>query len=196
MKDYIEEFKKYLEWEEKILWEGHPEANIFFTKWDIIYVPMGFFLILALLKTLTLEDILGIQIIILGPIIVLYLFVIFGRFFFKYVNKKRTVYYVTNKRILVYNKSSERIIREIHIHSIKNITKDIHNNRMGTIEFGETPIMQMFGGNTGFDYFETLERFAEKLGKIFYGSGPMVPIFYDIKDAESVYRMVNELRRK
>jgi len=178
--------------DEKILWTGQPETSVLFTKADIYLVPFsllfGGFAIFWEMSVLFMKDESGqgapIFFLLFGiPFVLIGLYLIFGRFIWKNFKKKRTYYAVTDKRVIVVTKTfSENIIAEF-IDRIPSISKTISSAGIGSIRFGNTSWMVSMYGNTGVDFFGT-----------FYGQE--VPVFYDIKEVDKVYNMVNELRRK
>lgn len=110
------------------------------------------------------------------------LYFIFGRFFYKILKKKNTYYAVTTGRVLVLNTLLARSLRAAFIDTIPTIHKSVRFGK-GTITFGNRNIWVSWYENTGMDFFA-------------WGHGQDIPTFYDIKDTEKVYRLVNELRQK
>jgi|LSQX01.2.fsa_nt_gb hypothetical protein len=190
MKNIKIELDQYLINDEKILWIGYPKSNIQFSIQDLISIPIGIVIIIFLTKDFILGsiDILGI----LFYVILLYFS--FGRFIVNYFTNKSTIYLITNKRVIIFNKSQHKIVRTQNIQDIEHMTKTIRKNGIGTIEFGRIPLSQQQAGNTGLDF---LERFKWKdfSAKTMNGKvGPWIPIFYNISDAKYVYELVKGMK--
>lgn len=114
----------YLGQSETILWSGFPLTNIHFIAWDVVAVPFCLFVIFILLNNFSNGHFDVIGLIFFG--ILLYL--TFGRFVNKYYNKKRTLYFLTNERIIIFDKSKNQIIQEQDLRSIKHISKKVSPN--------------------------------------------------------------------
>ncbi len=174
-------FQKELLKEEKMLWCGQPDTSVVFTKADIFFIPFsilwgGFailWFIIAIIEKAPFFFILwGI------PFVAIGFYFIFGRFVYKKKKKERTYYAITNKRILILSKNE---IEGAYINTIPVINKTIHKSGMGTIRFGNADIFSSMYGNAGMDFFGS-----------FYYKG--APVFYDVKEAQKVYDIVNDIR--
>ncbi len=194
MQQHYGDIEKHLVRNETIQWEGFPNPSILFNVWDCIYIPIGLLCLFPLLLELWLGDIdLG-GFIFLLPII----YFAFGRFIVKYFNKKNTRYYITNKRIIIFNENAGAIKNELDINNISKLKKRVSRNGIGSIEFGNIPFSQATGGNSGMDFVAHM-----KIQKIF-GRDPLlhgqayewIPVFYDIDDVDSVFELVNQIRNK
>ncbi len=175
-------FQKDLFEGERIQWVGQPESHILFTRTDLFLVPFsivwsGF---VIYWETLAWES--GLFAVCLGlPLFLIGLYFLFGRFFYKIWKKKNTYYAVTNKRILILTKKFfTRSFRATYLNTIPNIDKSVRSDGIGTITFGNQSPWDSWYANTGMDFF----------GPHY---GREVPTFYDIKDANRVYKMVNEM---
>lgn len=182
---------KYLDGDEIIYWQGYPQANMLFTSWDIIYVPISIICLWPILMELFAGTIDVGGIIFLFPL----LYIAVGRFYVKYRTKKQTIYLVTNKRIIIFNKSREKIEEAQHIKSLPKISKKIGRNGIGSIEFGKMPYVQATGGNAGIDFIAKtkLNRIFGR-GLFFDEPSQWIPVFYDIADAEKVFDLVNRIQ--
>ncbi|KYK33615.1 MAG: hypothetical protein HXS46_02850 [Theionarchaea archaeon] len=175
-------FQEDLLSDEEILWAGQPDPKRLFTGADIFLIPFsilwgGFTLFFFVLTWDTgIFSLFGLAFALAG------LYFIFGRFFYKILKKKNTYYAVTNRRVLVLNTLLTRSLRAAFIDTIPTIHKSVRFGK-GTITFGNRNVWASWYENTGMDFFA-------------WGHGQDVPTFYDIKDAEKVYRLVNELRQK
>jgi len=185
-------FQEELIKDEHIMWTGQPDTSVVFTRADIFLIPFslfwGGFAIFWEVTVLFARNKAG-----GGPpaffalfgmiFVVLGLHFILGRFIWKNFKKKRTYYAVTNKRVIVLTKTFGKNIQAEFIDRIPGINKSIRSNGIGTVRFGNSNMMSAMYGNTGLDCFGS-----------FYGQD--LPVFYDIKDADRVHGIVNELRNK
>lgn len=178
---------------EEILWAGQPDTRILFSRSDIFTIPFGIVFTVFSLEWESgafkqvlnpnskpgaswLFPLFGVPFVLIG----LYLAV--GRFFYKFWNKKRTYYAVTNKRILVVKNSRQRELRGAYLEAIPVINRSIRRDGHGTIIFGNTPPGALMSEDSGFDFLgsRTVEH---------------APSFRDINDAEKIYRIVLDLRK-
>ena len=169
---------------ENLLWFGQPESNIIFSGKDIFLIPFsllwGGFAIFWEVSVIRFGApfpfaLFGIPFVLIG------LYFIFGRFIYKVIKKKHTYYAVTNQRVLILTHLVNRNLKAEFINQIPTINKNIRANGTGTILFGNN---SFFGGiydNTGMELFGSFNR-------------TWFPVFYDIQDAETVYKMVHDLR--
>jgi hypothetical protein len=183
--------EKHLDGDEKIYWQGFPQARILFTSLDMAYVPLSIICLWPLMRELWVGAIDIGGIIFLIPL----LYFAVGRFYIKYQNKKRTIYLVTNKRIIIFNKSRERIDQEQDIKTVINISKKISFNGIGSIRFGKLPYIQATGGNSGMDFMINTKLFHIFGRGLFFDEPPQwIPVFYDIEDAQYVFDLVNGIK--
>lgn len=190
--DYIKDlFKDDLPEDEKILWAGKPEFYLFSVT-DIFLIPFslvwGGFAIFWEVMVLFIKDKSGhgppIIFLLFGiPFVLVGLYLIFGRFIFKAWKTRNTFYAVTDKRVMVLSRLIGRNLETAYINSLPGINKSVRSNGTGTIIFGNFP---------AFSSLDTNQIFRQN----YIGSQSKAPIFYDIKDVNQVYELVNELRNK
>jgi hypothetical protein len=180
--------------EETIQWVGQPDPSIIFTKSDIFLVPFSliwggfaiFWEVMALGFTSQGAKGEGAPLIfpLFGiPFVAIGLYIIFGRFLYKSWRKRRTYYAITDKRILILILGKGRNVQAMFIRDIPTINKSINSRGQGTIVFGNINLQTAMYTNTGMDY---LGAFAASA----------VPAFYDIRDANTAYEIVNRLRNQ
>jgi hypothetical protein len=194
--DVNEVFQEHLLKGENILWSGQPDPKVIFAPADLFIVPFsvlwgGFmiFVIYSILSSMTNgnnsepPDVFFIIIPIIFMIIGLYF--IFGRFFFKKWKKQRTYYAVTNRRVLVLMKAFGQQLHEYNIKLISGINKRVRADGIGTLTFGGNQSIFYNGGqyygNTGMDILP------------FYG---FQLAFYDIPNANEVYKLIMDIQFK
>ena len=190
-------FDEYLLKDEKVLWKGQPETSVIFTRADIFLVPFslmwGGFAIFWELGVLGISFMASnsssnnnppIFFALFGiPFVIIGLYFIFGRFIYKRKQKEKTWYLVTNKRVIVINNFWGTKVDSANIDSIPSYNKSTRSDGIGSITFGNSSFLGGMYANVGMDFFGS-----------FYG--PIPPTFFDIKDAESVFKKVQELRNQ
>ena len=189
---------QYLNKDEQVLWAGYPQANFIFTIWDMFYFSIGALCIWPLINRLLTgrHCIFEVGVIILFITFILFFFMV-GRVLMRYYIRKRTIYFVTSERIVIFNSSNNRIVKKQDIKSIKRITKKIGRNGIGRVEFGKISIAQLVGENSGFDELAETKfaKYFTKINTYFDDEADqMIPVFYDIRDYEHVYDLVNGLK--
>jgi hypothetical protein len=114
------------------------------------------------------------------PFVVIGQYFIWGRFLRDAWLKRRTFYAVTNRRVLVMQEGWKKKTSWAYISSIPTVGREGSN--IGTLWFGpKFPVMGGRGQNK-----RAMSRFS--IGA--------VPVFADIDDLDSVYRMVLNLRER
>lgn len=191
---------QYLSKNEKVLWNGYPQTNFIFTIWDMLYFLFGVLCAWPLINKLLSGKCYMFEVVIITIFIAFIIFFfMFGRILMRYYTRKRTIYFVTSERVIIFNRSKNKIVKEQDIKSIKYITKKVGRYGIGRVEFGKITIAQLVGGNSGFDELAE-SKFAQKISKIntYFddGADQWIPVFYDIKDVEYVYDLVNGLKKR
>ena len=181
MGDTSDKFNSELGAGEKVVWSGQP-ANKLFTTADFFLVPFsvlwcGFAIFWESMAT---GDGAPVFFPVFGGMFVLAgLYFVFGRFIYKSYKQKRSYYAVTNKRVIILQDTGGSKITSAYITQIPSIEKKIGSDGVGSITFGNSaPYARMYA-NTGMDFFGSMY-------------GVSAPAFYDIKDADEVYQIVNK----
>ena len=114
------------------------------------------------------------------PFILIGQYMIWGRFFYDGWLKRRTYYGVTNRRLILLQETSKRKTCSMYLDAIPSVERD--GSFIGTVWFGSKyPVIAGRGQRT------------RNISRFYVGD---VPIFADIDDAESVYRLVLDLSEK
>jgi hypothetical protein len=174
---------------ENLLWTGRPNPNVVFHSDDLYIIPFsllwGGFAIFWEAGALgywgtknnnpsTFMVLWGIPFIVAGQ------YMIWGRFFYDAWVKRHIYYVVTNRRVLVVREGWRPKTSWIYISSIPTVERE--GSATGTLWFG--PRLPIMGGRR--QKTRDISRFS--LGD--------VPVFADIDDLDSVYRMVLDLRER
>jgi hypothetical protein len=116
------------------------------------------------------------------PFIVMGQYMIWGRFLYDAWLKRRTYFAVTNRRVLTVQEGWKRKASSMYLEAIPSIERE--GTATGTLWFGtKYPI---FTGRGSGKKTRSMSRFS--LGE--------VPVFADIDDVDSVYRVIMDLREK
>lgn len=177
---------------ERIFWAGMPNPSVILHTQDWIMVPFsllwgGFTLFMG-------ADSFGwwhgkpgtartwdFGAIIIAAFIVIGQHFIWGRFVMDAWLKRHTYYAVTDRRILLLQEGLKRKTRAVFLDAVGEIQRD--GSSTGSIWLGSTSAI--FGG-----------RYRQNRSMSFvniYGEGP---VFADIDDVDSVYRLILDLRQK
>ena len=109
------------------------------------------------------------------PFVVIGQYLIWGRFFYKRWDRKRTIYAVTTQRILILRRSR---LQALFVAQLPPITQSTRADGSGSLVFGMAPFGQW--GNNGMEWFDRRQ-------------GP--PAFYDIPEVMRVYRLIADTQR-
>lgn len=164
---------------EKILWSGKPVVSNVATHSNKLHVLGSIFCGIVLLFMLSV----GVLFALSGLIFIsIGYYVTVGRFKIEREEKEKTLYVVTDKRVLIFKVTNHEEVVKKYINEIKKINISISNDGIGTIRFGEIPLHTRISNATGIK--STLDYVIED-----------IPTFYDIYDAKKVYELVNSLKK-
>lgn len=112
------------------------------------------------------------------PFVVIGQYMIWGRFIYDGWLKRRTYYGITNRRVIVLQEAIKRKTCSMYLDAIPSVERD--GSFTGTLWFGTKYTM------TRGQRAQAWSRFSVR----------NVPVFADIDDADSVYRMILDLTEK
>lgn len=178
---------------ESVLWAGKPNTSGIFHREDIFLVPFsllwGGFAIFWEAGVLGywgkasrsgeawwFGALWGIPFVVIGQ------YLIWGRFFYAAWKKTRTFYAVTNRRVLVVQNAWRRLMASAYLDTLPTLIKEGDSNGIGTLRFA--PAEPMWSGRRG------------NWGAWDGMTVGDIPVFRDIEDVGSVYRLVSDLREK
>lgn len=178
------EIRQELDEDETTVWSGQPNPNVLFSKADIFLVPftlvwagMAFFFTI---KALTIGQ-LGIFLIMPLFFCIVGVYVTVGRFAVKRRRKQKTIYALTDKRVIEIVLGRNRKVKTVHYSQIAGLNSTIRGNGRGTISFGNANSFQELYANTGMDFGLLHNSF---------------PVFYDLDQADIVLRIIKEQIKK
>lgn len=174
---------------ESLQWAGKPNPGVIFHSDDWYAIPFsllwGGFTIFweagalgywgkSVRGASTFAAIWGIPFILIGQ------YLIWGRFLYDAWLKRRTYYAVTNRRVLVLQEGWQRQTKSNYLEGIPAIERE--GTTRGTIWFGAK-------------YSPYSGRAPRSRSTSHFAIG-YIPVFADIDDVDSVYRLVTDLREK
>lgn len=178
---------------ERVVWSGRPETSVRFAPADKFLVPFsllwGGFAIAwevgVLIALIASREPMMIFFVLFGiPFVLIGLHFIVGRFIYKNRRKRATLYALTTKRAIVLRQTGAgRDVQTALFRALPGISKTVRRAGIGTIRFGNTSPMAAMYENTGLDFFGS-----------FYDSP--IPAFYDVKDADEVFRIAQQSRNQ
>jgi hypothetical protein len=177
-----ETLRQHLDPGERLLWSGQPRTGLRLRTQDAFLVPFSLlwcgFAIFWETSVLNRDAppffaIWGIPFVLVG------LYIVFGRFFVDAKARGRTVYGVTNERILFVGGLLARQIKSLPIKNLADITLTERRDGSGTITFGQVPFR--------LDFFPT--------GSWPGGRRQMPPSFDFIEHAREVYDVIRSAQR-
>ncbi len=114
---------KYFEADEEVLWSGTPDALRYFMRTDFILIPLtvligGFMLSYAYSSMILMFRgqsmafaLSGITLLLIG------LYLIFGRIWYRHKRLSRNIYFVTSERCFVFNTLRDKVAADVPIYS-------------------------------------------------------------------------------
>ena len=117
------------------------------------------------------------------PFVIIGLYFIFGRFIYKARRKRRTIYAVTNQRVMtIVTGRHDESVEATYLRSIPTISTSAVSSGCGSVEFGRPSPMAGWYGNSGMEFFARGQTASSGVS------------FYDIEDPRGVADMVERLR--
>jgi len=178
----------YLQPGEAILWTGGPDPRRLLSTKDIFLIPFsllwggfGIFWEASVLSFGRGPTQPPIFFVLWGiPFVVVGQYFIWGRFLVKRRERRRTIYAVTNQRLLVLR---GRTLQSIFLSQLPPIIQSSRADGSGSLEFGNTGGWYGYGAwaNTGMDFFSM---------------GRMPLAFYDIPNVTEVYSLISRARKQ
>ena len=180
---------------EQILWIGQPDATQIFSLTDIYLIPFSllwggfaFFWEFSAFQLTTRHHAVNPSAVIGVPFSLVALYMIIGRFFVKVWRRQRTVYAVTNQRVLISVTLFSRNLTSLFIRDIPAINENSGSNGSGNIYFGEPPGCGPFAGTVD-DSGSGMEFFGQQRYR-----NP-VPAFYSIPNVARVAAIIRDVKR-
>jgi uncharacterized membrane protein len=178
--------ERHLSAGERVEWVGRPDPSRHFTRGDVFLIPFsimwGGFAIFWEGSVLVGGG--GPFFVLWGiPFVVIGLYFMFGRFIYKANRKRRTIYAVSNKRVMTIVRGRRgESVDATYLRSIPNISTSAVSNGRGSVEFGLSSPMAGWYANSGMEFFARSQMASSGIS------------FYDIEDPRGVADLVERLR--
>jgi hypothetical protein len=179
------ELAQFLEPGESLVWSGKPNPKRVFTRQDRYLLPMSVVLLFLCLPNLSVTTVapgfVGVLVLFLYLIAILVvLYMVAGRFYYKRVTRECTYYLLTDRRVISVNTLWGVRVRATALTDLAlvHISQDARN---GTIAFTRSGDLSAWGESTGLPSISILRARS-------------VPAFYDIPDHAAVHQHLLSLR--
>lgn len=175
---------------ENILWTGKPDPWKLFTLADIFLIPFSFlFMKIALTGEYALfsalpENIFSLiySVTINTLFVLLGFYYTLGRYIYKFLLRKNTIYAVTNKRILIKSTFFPKKLQVKFIKDAEVVNIKVRNNKSGDIVFGKNDFGTTMNNNAGLDLF------------FMFIKEPSIPAFYNIENVKAIHNLITDTR--
>ncbi len=166
---------------ESLLWTGRPQTGFVLTKADIFRIPFsllwgGFAVFWEYLAYTSGAP--PFFLLFGAPFVLVGVYIIAGRFFVDLVRRGKTVYGLTEERVLILSGVATRSLQALQIRELPGITLSVRPDRRGTIAFGPTTV---FDGLR----FGVLWRGGKRVA---------TPAFELVENAPDVYQIIQGLQ--
>ncbi len=170
---------------EQILWIGRPDPTRLFSPGDAFLVPFslvwGGFAIFW--ETSVFSSKAPFPMVLFGiPFVGMGLYFIFGRFIVKKLRREKTIYVVTDQRVMSISDFRGHNVQAAFINALPTLNCSTGRDGSGTIHFSSVPIGMGAYADSG------LEFFSNGAASGFIG-------FYAIPDAAKVHELIMNIRR-
>ena len=131
--------RSYLDADEELIWAGQPKQGITFGWADLFLVPFSmlwsgfvFFFLFTVINSYAPI----VVYLFLIPFVLMGIYMLIGRFIFDAESRKRTVYGITNERVIIISGVFRSSIQSFSISTLSNISITEKSDRSGTILLG------------------------------------------------------------
>lgn len=176
---------------ETIKWTGQPDLSVLFDNADLVLIPFSLFWV-GFMIFWEIDALFGehgssdrIFMALSGlPFTLIGQYLLWGRFVYKAWKKKRTYYAITNMRVLIVVQWARgKSLHAVYLKDILAANKSVGRNGIGTLVFATSIRETRQWGNFGMGWSRRTQE-------------PAAPAFYDVREANTVYELVNRLRNE
>jgi hypothetical protein len=167
---------------ERLLWAGRPRSGIIYRSFDALMIPFSvmwggfaiFWEITAIRGGAPLFfTLFGIPFVLIG------LYIMFGRFWIDSWQRAKTVYGVTNERVVIISGLFNQSIKSINLDTLTDLSLTEKKNGTGTITLGPTNPWSMWYGHAS---WPGLDQY-------------LTPALDSIENARDIYEMIRNAQR-
>ena len=135
---------------ERILWTGRPRQGLRLSRIDVFLIPFSFLWggFAIFWETTALREDAPAFFVVWGiPFVLIGLYLVIGRFFTDAKRRERTVYALTDRRVIIASGFISKSIKSLDLHTLSDVTLEEEGGGVGTITFGPSlPMWRWFGG--------------------------------------------------
>ncbi len=142
--DLLIDVKPYLDSDEDVLWCDKPTKILVFSTADIFTTMFGFvwlsfsifWTVTAFMATNDADDAVFSIFPVFGlPFVFIGMYLLFFRYVISAIQRKRMIYAITNKRVLIVHTGRKQYVQEYRYTDISNVQMKCDNNDVGSIFF-------------------------------------------------------------
>ncbi|MBM2814444.1 MAG: hypothetical protein HW421_1206 [Ignavibacteria bacterium] len=179
--DLKSELKPYLNSYENILWVGQPKKGIIIQSSELIMILQGIFFCgfgILLFSIVIKAEVPIIIKIFVFVIMIMGLYFLFGRMMYDAIRRGKTIYGVTDERIIMKEGIIFKKVKSLNIRTISDIGFEEKSDGSGTIFFGTKNIFNFL---TGLNWRSSMKP---------------TPSIDKIQEVRKVYNQIIELQKK
>jgi hypothetical protein len=169
---------------ERVIWIGGPDPRRIFTAADLIIIPFTLIwctILIFVFVTVVTHTSAGYALIFV-PFLLSGLYLVAGRFVAKRWAARRTVYMLTDRRVLVFRVLGRFSVRSEPVERLPTLEPLLRADGSGTIRFRNPPFGARLEANTGLDLVPGYDRDRGL-------------VFYDVPDARTVLALLEQVRQ-
>jgi hypothetical protein len=142
-----EELRFELSQGERLLWSGRPRTGVVFRPTDIFEIPFSIFWTGFSVFWISVAAAGGGAFALFGvPFLVIGFYMLVGRFVIDAKQRARTLYGVTNQRVIIKSGLFSRSVKSINLRTLSDLTMTEKKNGGGTITLGPASPMSYWSG--------------------------------------------------
>lgn len=169
--------------DEQVLWTGKPDPRVLFTWHDVYLIPFSLFWCGVLFNMSMIDRMAGESgenwlPILLLPHTYVGLYLLFGRFIVKVVNKLHTEYVLTDSRAVTINRLFGRRVNSVYLSDVYHVERSRFLGSTGSI---------IFTVATPPHWWQRRRHYYNNAGL-----ASSQPGFYDIHESDEVYMLLTE----
>lgn len=183
--DTKEALRSLLDNSERLLWAGRPKQGVVFHGVDIFLIPFSLVwtggVLLAFTASIFSDNGTNtlVSIVIFGLMFAIGLYFVAGRFWFDSRRRKKTIYGVTNERVMIQSGVFRRRLKSLNLRTLSDITLDEKRNGEGTLFLGPQSASDVWHRSFSWP-----------------GASYSTPTFEGIHDAKQVFDILRQAQKE
>jgi len=178
-----DDIRPVLDSTERLIWAGRPKRGIVFHSIDVFLIPFSLvwcsFAVFAFIASVSAQHVPPLPVFAFtGLFVVIGLYIVAGRFWFDAWRRKRTVYGITNERVIIRSGGIRSRLKSLNLRTLSDITLNEKHNGEGTV---------MLGPQSMWDSWYR--------GFMWPGMPGSAPAFEGVKDAKGVFDLLRQAQK-